>query len=260
MAAWLRRQLVRYAPSLEKEMLALPALVRPGDVCLDVGASFGTYTVALARLVGLRGRVHAIEPRPRSLRVLALVQRLLTPGNVEVHPVALSDQVGREVIVTPRRRWLLPVPGRTFLKGCLEPGPDGYYPGWSEEFGGAAERVVVTQTLDGLAAENRIDRLDFVKIDVEGAELRVLVGAEASLGRHRPIVLCEIEDRHTRKYGHAAAHVFDWLVRRDFHPHVFDGRRVREVNGLQPGENNYLFLPPPQPGGRRGGSQGEVSA
>lgn len=242
MAAWLTRQLVRWAPSLEKEMLALPALVRPGDVCLDVGASLGTYTVILARLVGRGGRVHAIEPRPRSLRVLLLVRRLLTAGNVQVHPIALSDRADGEVIVTPRRRWLLPVPGRTFLKGSLQAGPEGYYPGWSQEFGGAAEREVVTRTLDGFAVENRLDRVDFVKIDVEGAELRVLLGAEATLTRHRPAILCEIEDRHTRKYGHGADDVFAWLVSRGFHPHVFDGRGLREVDWLQPAENNYLFL------------------
>ncbi|MDQ3932935.1 MAG: FkbM family methyltransferase [Actinomycetota bacterium] len=242
-AAWVRRQLVTYAPSLEKEMLALPALVRPGDVCFDVGASFGTYTVVLARLVRLGGRVHAGEPRPRSLRVLALVNRLLTDGNVEVHPIALSDRADQEVIVTPRRRWFLPVPGRTFLKGSLEAGPQGYYPGWGEEFGGAAERVVMTQTLDGLVADNDIDRIDFVKVDVEGAELRVLVGAEATLVGHRPILLCEIEDRHTRKYGHGADDVFEWLRSRGYHAHVFDRRGLREVDGLLPGENNYLFLP-----------------
>ncbi|MFN2555831.1 MAG: FkbM family methyltransferase [Nitriliruptorales bacterium] len=243
MAGWTTRQLVRHAPSLEKEMLALPALVDHGDVCLDVGASFGTYTVLLARLVGPGGRVHAVEPRPRSRRVLALVRSLLTPGNVEIHPVALSDQAGEEVIVTPRRRWLLPVPGRTFLKGSLQGGPGGYYPGWSEEFGGAAERLVATQTLDGLAAEQGIDRLDFVKLDVEGAELRVLVGADGTLRRHRPVVLCEIEDRHTNKYGHRASEVFAWFAFRDFKPHVFDSPRLRQVDGPEPGENNYLFLP-----------------
>ncbi len=242
MASWPARQLVRYAPSLEKEMLALPALVRWGDVCLDVGASLGTYTVLLARLVGPAGRVHAVEPRPRSLRVLALVARLLTPGNVEIHPLALSDRRGEEAIVTPRRRWLLPVPGRTFLKGSLEGGADGYYPGWSDEFGGAAERLVLTQTLDELVSSHGIQRVDFVKLDVEGAELRVLLGAEAGLRRHRPTVLCEIEDRHTSKYGHRADDVFAWFARRDFHPHVCDGRRLRPVVGPQPGENNYLFL------------------
>lgn len=254
MVGWLTRRLVTLAPSLEKEMLALPALVRPGDVCFDVGASFGTYTVLLARLVRPGGRVHAVEPRPRSLRVLAVVNRLLTAGNVEVHPIALSDRGDQEVIVTPRRRWFLPVPGRTFLKGSLEAGPEGYYPGWGEEFGGAAERVVTTQTLDGLAGDNGIDRVDFVKLDVEGAELRVLVGAEAALMRHRPVVLCEIEDRHTRKYGHGADGVFTWLMLRDYHPHVFDGRSLQEVDGLQPGENNYIFVP----GGR--GSGGGSSA
>lgn len=248
---------VRVAPSLEKELLALRALVGPGDVCLDVGASYGTYTVVLARIVGPFGRVHAFEPRPRSHQVLTLVTRLLNSGNVEVHPIALSDMDSAEVIVTPRRHWFLPVPGRTFLKSGLEAGPDGdcaddYYPGWREEFGGATERLVRTETLDGFVARHS-GRVAFVKVDVEGAELRVFRGGEATLARHRPVVLCEIEDRHTRKYGHGAGEVVAWLAARGFRAHVYDGHGLCPVATVRPGENNYLFLPQPSTLERRYG-------
>lgn len=239
----IQSQLVRWLPSLEKEMLALRSLVHPGQVCLDVGASYGTYTVALARLVGPAGRVHAFEPRPRSQRVLGLVRGVGRLRNVEIHPFALSDAEGGEVIVTPRRRWLLPVPGRSFLKGGLESGPDGYYDGWEREFGGAAERMVPTETLDGFAARARVPSVDFLKIDVEGAELRVLSGATQTLQTHRPVVLCEIEDRHTRKYGHRAHDVVDCLQNYGYRTYVYDGTAVRKVTSVHPGENNYLFFP-----------------
>lgn len=224
-------------------MLTLRWYVRPGDVCLDVGASYGTYTVALAWLVGHHGRVHAFEPRPRSRAVLRTVVRLLAPGNVTIHPVALSDTGGREGLVTPRRRWLVPVPGRSFLRGSLEPHRSGYYEGWDQEFGGACEIEVATDTLDRFVERERPGRVRLVKVDVEGAELRVFHGAAATLSSHQPVLVCEVEDRHTRKYGHDSDEVISFLAGLGYRPHIYDGARLTPVDHIRGDTNNYLFLP-----------------
>lgn len=235
------RRLLRVLPSFEEEMLLLHRLVAPGDVCLDVGASYGLYTVWLSRLVGERGRVHAFEPRARSRAVLQAVLRLATRRNVVVHPIALSVRDGHDVLVTPRRRWFLPVPGRTFLRRDLDRAA-GYYEGWASEFGGAREYAVATRTLDGVAGELE-GPVRFVKIDVEGGELAVLEGGAATIARDRPAVLCEIEHRHTRKYGHAPDDVLTWFEARDYRLTRL-GRYGLEVGGdVTGGVNNYLFLP-----------------
>lgn len=239
------------APSLEKEMALLGDFVGPGDVCLDVGASYGIYAVALSRLVGPTGRVHAFEPRPRSVRVLRMARRLLTRGNVDIHRLALSDRDGVEMIVTPRRRWLVPVPGRTFLKGGLTR-DDDRYPGRDGEFGSATEIPVTTTTLDGFVARAGVARVAFVKVDVEGAERQVFTGARTTLGTHRPVVLCELEDRHTRRYGHRADDVITALVDQGYQAYVFAGGGLRKTASVSPWENNYLFLP--VEGGRRCGT------
>lgn len=236
-------RLVQALPSLEKEILLLREFVRPGDVCLDVGASYGVYTVPLARLVGSGGWVHAFEPRRRSATVLRTAVRALTPGNVAVHPVALGDGDGTEVIVTPRRRWFLPVPGRTFLKAGLARRADGYYRGWRREFGGAVEQPVTITTADGFVERHGIERVAFMKVDVEGAEQRVFAGAATTLAAHRPVVLCELEDRHTRKYGTTADDVVARMRGHGYAAHVFRGGFLHEVGRVTRGENNYLFLP-----------------
>lgn len=232
-----KRALVRALPSLEEEMLALRHLVPTGGVCLDIGASYGTYAVLLARLVGPDGLVHAVEPRPRSRLLLRGVRRLLTAGNVTVHDVALSDEDGWAELVTPRRRWGIPVPGRSYLRG-----PSGDTDG--HEYGGG-ERVspVVLASLDRFAEVLSLPRLDLVKVDVEGSELAVLRGGEKTLLRYRPALLCEVEERHTSRYGHRADDVFAWLAERGWRAGVYGPRGFHSVTATTPTHNNYLFLP-----------------
>lgn len=225
----------------EKEMLLLPRFVRRGDVCIDVGASYGAYTVALARQVGERGRVHAIEPRPGSLAVLRMLVGALTRGNVVIHPLAVADAPRRDVLVTPRRRFRVPVPGRSFLKGAVD--GDGTVTSSVEYGGGLIEAEVVTDTLDRCVEAAAIDRLAFVKIDVEGAELDVLDGAERTLLRLRPVVLCEIEERHTRRYGHGPDAVLERFADLGYRAHVWRPGRLQRVTRVLDRENNYLLLP-----------------
>ncbi|MBW3561344.1 MAG: FkbM family methyltransferase [Actinobacteria bacterium] len=233
-------RVLRAAPGLEEELAILGRFVGPGAVCVDIGASYGTYTVPLARLTAPGGWVHAFEPRRRSRAVLWSAVRALTPGNVSIHDIGLSDHSGTDTIVTPRRRWFLPVPGRTFLKGTLE---DGYYEGFLDEFVGASEHHVEVTTLDQLVDEGLVARADLVKIDVEGAELRVCAGAEHTLERFSPVVICEIEDRHTRKYGHRADDVLAWFRARGYRPHVLADGALRPVTTVSDEQRNHLMLP-----------------
>lgn len=243
------RALVRLLPSFEEEMLLLPEFVRPGDVCLDIGASYGLYAVALARQVGPHGRVHAFEPRPRSRAILGLVSRALAPGNIAIHTSALGARDGDDVIVTPRRRWGIPVPGRSFLRGQLRGDADGgYFEGWRDEFGAASEHHVVVRELDPVLEESGLPRVAFVKIDVEGAEMDVLLGGRRMIERDRPTVLCELEERHTDKYGHRADDVLTWFVDQGYSAHRLDGRVLRPVDRVHPSTINYVFLPQQEPG------------
>lgn len=236
---------VSVLPSMEKEMLLLRELVQPGAVCVDVGASYGLYTVPLARLAGATGTVIAFEPRPRSRAVLRAVTRALTPGNVSILPTALGSDAGRDRIVTPKRRWgPFPVPGRSFLRRDLRrDDKDGYYPGWDDEFRDAVETSVRVETLDGVFERIGLDRLDVMKIDVEGAEIEVLVGGEQTIRRHRPAVLCEIEQRHTQKYGYDADDVIDWMADRGYASLRYEEGRLVNAARISDREINYLFLP-----------------
>ncbi|GAA4798809.1 FkbM family methyltransferase [Actinomycetospora chlora] len=220
---------------VEKEILGLPELVGPGDVCLDVGAEFGLYTHVLADLVGPTGAVHAVEPQRGAHRALGLGVRAAGLGWVHLHRLALGAAPGREALSVPLRRGL-PVHGRAYLTaGARDAGPN-------REFGGHRLETVVVETLDGLVADLGLRRVALIKADVEGAEGALVDGAAATLAAHRPHLLLEIEDRHTRKYGIAAADLFTRLTGLGYHASVWAGA-WRPVRGIVDTERNYLFSP-----------------
>jgi FkbM family methyltransferase len=238
------RLLASRTPFVEDEILGLGAVVWRGDVCLDVGAEYGIYSHALARLAGPNGTVHSVEPLPGAFRVLSAGLAAAGCRNVRCHRVALGDHAEYGTLSVPRRRGLT-VHGRAFLTT----GTNGHGP--NAEFPSSRAVTVDVVTLDGLCARERIDRVDFVKADVEGAELSVLRGGEATLAAHRPTLLLEIEERHVRKYGIDAATVVDWLTRRGYRMRVWHGDVWHATDQVTAARRNYLFTHPDRECSRR---------
>ena len=132
--------------------------VGPDACVVDVGANVGAVTLLMAKLVGPAGRVLAVEPGPPYVERLRANLALNTSlsDRVAVHQVGLSDAPGM-------LQWR-PDPNTPFNAGLSAAHPDSV-PG---------EVSVPVTTLDALVASRELDRLDFIKIDVEGMELEVL--------------------------------------------------------------------------------------
>jgi FkbM family methyltransferase len=229
-------QLARQGRYVEPEMLGLRDLVKPGNVCFDIGAAAGLYTLELSKLAGPGGQVHSFEPVPFAHPMLTRLLGGRTSANVSHHAVALGVEPGKSVMSVPVGRHG-PVTGRSFL----EAGAAGQ--GSNAEFQSQIGVDVEVQTLDSVCAAAEITRLDFVKIDVEGGELQVLMGGEASIERFRPALLVEIEDRHTARYQHAGSDVATWLLQRDYLMHVWQGGGWQETDVICTHTRNYLFRP-----------------
>lgn len=158
----------------EAELHVLPDIVPAGRLAIDVGANKGVYTRLLANLAS---HVHAFEPNPKAFRWL---NRAL-PDNVTTHPIALSNSDGRADLYLPQR-------GKGFsnqlgsLSAMKADAPH-------------AKLTVQTRTLDSCALSD----VGFIKIDVEGFELQVLEGARRTIMHSKPVLLIELEERHTEK-------------------------------------------------------------
>lgn len=167
-------------PQADIDRALFAAFVRPGDLCLDLGANIGM--TALELLEAGAGRVIAYEP------VAALAARLaaLAAPDLEVRARALSDRVGRAHIRLSQSH----NQGHTLLDDQV-----ARFPAVFGTDGGTAPEVetVATTTLDAEFPEGGAGQL--WKIDVEGAEQALLRGAARVLRRAPPrVVLCECYD------------------------------------------------------------------
>ena len=165
---WLARQVAGgKGPLFENDIPLLKTFVKPTDICWDIGANAGTYTLHLSRLAA---RVFAFEPVPHSFAILRDVTKLAQLSNVVARSLALSDKVGRAKMAIP---------------------VEGFYGGfYLASFDADGPLDVATSTVDALIAEG-VPEPDFIKCDVEGAEHLVLDGARAFLARRHPIWLLE---------------------------------------------------------------------
>jgi FkbM family methyltransferase len=150
-----------------------------GGVFFDVGSYFGWYSLWLARQ--RRAQAYAFEPVPQNFALLAENVRLNPGENVTPFRLALADHPG-EV------RFHLP-------------SEDNRGTGRIVDEGGQSVPAI---TLDAFVAEQRITRLDAMKIDVEGAEVRVLTGGRETLEKFRPAILIELNPKRLEFLGTSA--------------------------------------------------------
>jgi FkbM family methyltransferase len=223
----------RWTRWLEPELLGLSSLVGPGSVCVDVGAAAGIYTLPLSRLAGPTGLVHSVEPLPFAWPTWNRLMNARSSPNVRHHAVALSSEPGQASMSVPKGRHGL-ITGRSFVsQHCLGLGSNA-------EFTQHITYPVPVDTLDRLLAETDQGRLDFMKIDVEGAELHVLMGGAGVIEAFRPAMLIEIEARHTTRYQNCPEDVFSWLSERGYSMYIWQ-HGWQQATEITSATRNYLF-------------------
>jgi FkbM family methyltransferase len=165
--------------------------VKAGMVVLDIGANFGYYTVQLADWVGPSGRVIAFEPNPVMIRELEQNVRLNNLQNTVVEPFALADQNGQVAFQCPP----LGMEGHGSFRS-------------NTTFIPTTTIKVPTRRLDDVLQELGLSAVDFIKMDVEGAERNVFQGATKMLSSaHKPSMIFECSERLCRPFGHCVLDV-----------------------------------------------------
>jgi FkbM family methyltransferase len=152
------------------------AFLPPAGVAVDIGANLGEWAVPLARRAGPAGRVLAIEPAPRAAAALGKTLAANALAQAEVIICAVGDHDGAAEFAVPI------VTSVRIDTGTARIGPAAT---------GQEVLRVALRSLDSLAAEHHLDRIDLIKVDVEGHERQALDGARATLARFRPALVLE---------------------------------------------------------------------
>lgn len=151
---------------------ALERICRPGWVVLDIGANIGAHTLRCAKLTGPTGRVFAFEPTDFAFRKLARNISLNAFQNIDAFQLALWEANVDRGTISARSSW--PSDGRRVIE----------------------TNGVDFRRLDDWCAERSVNRVNLIKLDVDGSEFPILAGARGLLERSRPILLLEVGGWH----------------------------------------------------------------
>lgn len=217
----------------EPEVLGLAQLVRPGDTCFDIGAAYGMYSFALAELVGRRGAVHSFEPQRKPHGVLDTGRRLTGAEHLRLERAGMGRERGKRHLALPVR-FGLPIHGHAHVgDGVREQPPT--------RFSRTHSLPTEIHTVDEIREQRSIERVHFMKVDVEGFEPAVVQGARRTIAEHRPALLLEIEDRHLTRYDTTAAEFTHSLREYGYTMYTWQRPRWVRTDRVLPETRNYLF-------------------
>ncbi len=189
------------------EFFFLDRFLRPGMAVLDVGAHEGLYTLFAAKRMQPGGEVWALEPSAREFSRLQRNLQINRVTNVRAFQVAAGDENGAgELLVAADEH-----SGHNTLGAFA-------YSGVKE----AARQSVNLRRLDDLCEALGITHLDLIKLDTEGAELRVLRGADSILRAFRPVVLFEILREALHHQGSSPEELMDHFHSLGYRLYAFD--------------------------------------
>ncbi len=225
------RQAGRFGlPEDEATEALLAAVAARSQTILDVGANVGRYTWFLQRHASTRSVLFALEPHPAAARLLR--SALGRSPRCTVLEVAAADHDETAELMVPNGPFGIPVSALAWVRS-----------GYGGKDGSALQ--IKTRRIDSLVQDGTISVVDpvFMKIDVEGAEERVLRGAAALLSLHRPVIYLECQTPFLARQDGTPESV--WSLLRDAGYRVFanSAGRFVPVEGIHPETVNYIAIP-----------------
>ncbi|MBS0334641.1 MAG: FkbM family methyltransferase, partial [Proteobacteria bacterium] len=222
-------------------------LLSGAPVCLHVGASDGRHAYVMTQ-VAPKARIYAFEPSAFSIEVLKLTTAWHGIAD-QVTPIhaAVGDRPGDMLLVTPRK--ITGRMGRAYAF-VADAKPEGKARPDLQDTGMEVQPTPVL-TLDGFCDEQGIGKIDFIRMDIEGAELMALKGAAKILDRDRPHVLIEIHPQMLEaRFGATAEQVIEVFAGRGYRMFALNADRLEECFEVARDRpwKDYFFIHPARAG------------
>ncbi|MEX0598324.1 MAG: FkbM family methyltransferase, partial [Candidatus Paceibacterota bacterium] len=160
-----------------------------GMTCLDIGANIGYYVLLERKIIGEDGKIIAIEPSPVNFRYLTNNLKLGNAENIEAYNIAAGDKNGEINFLIYEQA----------SNSCMVI-PEGQESRWP----GKIIKVPV-RTMDSFLEDLGVNKLDFLRMDVEGYELQIFEGMKNTIKKFKPIIQIEVHksimgNDNTRKF------------------------------------------------------------
>jgi len=221
------RELYFFRQFEPSESKFLTGQIKESDICVDIGANVGFYTLSFGKKA-CRGVVHSFEPVPLNYHVLAVNVLSNCLPNVVMNNCAVGDKTGD-------------------VKFCVA--RDGAFSSLVDTGREAIVEQVTTRivTLDSYCSTYNVQRVDVLKVDVEGAEMAVLRGARQLLSdnKSRPrLIMLELFGPMLEQFGSTIDEITEFMHEHTYSPFVFIGdQSVPFAKAYHDKFYNVLFMP-----------------
>ena len=205
--SYVSKRLVRYGIHEENETNLVKSKIKEGEIVVDIGANIGYYSLIFAKLVGKSGKVFAFEPEPKNFHLLQKNLKTNSYENVTIEKKGISDKNGKSKFYISERNV----------------GAHSIFPHTKYHKSFIDVEIV---TLDDYFHKKEIDKISFVKIDVEGGEVAILRGMSCILANENLKILIEYSPEIYRRFGEKPEDLFKILNENDF-----------QINSIQSGDN-----------------------
>jgi len=243
-----QQRIANAGPYQKKNLICLRNLRPNARTVIDVGANIGMNSIEYATWAKT---VHAFEPTPQTFsmleRTVALAEnqsdargwypvgddfadaRLV--GEIKCHKYALSSSAGKTKIIIKKDN-----AGHNYLDNLHLPTRTGQIRTRPTE---PPTEDVEIRTLDSY----NFEEVDIIKVDVEGHEFDVVMGAEQTILKYRPVVQLEMVEHQPIRFNWNCQQIYDWFFARDYVPTLSDGRFAGRLWHKYPREMERFFIP-----------------
>ena len=198
---------------------AIQKIIKPDDVVLDIGANLGYFAKTFAKLTP-NGKVICVEPVPLFNETLHFF--LSKFPQVEIHSVALGEEEGRVRMALPKTNGVL----RTGLPHIVK----------QNENNENSSETIDVELRSAKSFFKNLDKIDYIKCDVEGYEKTVFTEIKDVINTKRPIVQIEIAEENRSFF-------FDYFKSIDYLQYGIVNFEFKKENNSQDEEGDFLFVP-----------------
>lgn len=183
----------------QNDLMVFKSLLSADAVVADVGANIGWHSLSMA-LAFPQGKILAIEPEQRNLKVLNQNIAANNLQNIQTLPVALSNYQGQG---------RLTLSGANYGDHILDP---------VNLLDQRLDTVVEVTTGDALFASLNLQNLDLIKMDAQGSECKILDGMRETIRNYKPSIMLEFSPRHIRAAGDSVFEIFAFIEKNNYFP------------------------------------------
>ncbi len=226
----------------EPEVAYLRFILGNNDICLHIGASDGRHSYVMSQLAS-DGWIYCFEPSSFSFGVLQRIINFYRLNNVTCINAAVSDELGFATLVTPVK-----TSGHigTAFAFISKTQPTSDQPRSEIESRGVKIEEVKSLTIDDFCAEEKLDKVDFIRCDVEGGEMKVLNGAKRNIDKNLPNALVEIHPICLQEnFESSGDSVKEFFLSRGYRMFCLVGSTLTEVKSVKVERwRDYFFIHP----------------